>query len=108
MILNWNLDLTDQGYMNRVVERAAEVLREAGVTFDQYPTGEMRMDLTACHNHGCRLDLPAMLASPKADLLHDVLGIRKHINRRTGKLDDCGNIIFEPRCAWANHTGAPR
>lgn len=53
------------------------------------------MDLTACHANGMPLDLAKLLAAPPFDLVHDVCGIRDHINRRTGKIED----QFVPRCA---------
>lgn len=53
------------------------------------------MDLTACHLNGCALDLPRLLKAPKAVLGHDFYGIRKYLDRSTGKLT--GN--FDPRCS---------
>lgn len=53
------------------------------------------MDLTACHCNGCELDLDRLLLAPDPDFGHDVCGIRRHIDRRTGKLGGC----FLPRCA---------
>ena len=56
---------------------------------------DMVMDLDACHNNGCPLDLDALLAAPEFDFIHDTMGIREHINRETGKLEHC----FLPRYA---------
>jgi len=53
------------------------------------------MDITTCHANGCKLDLQKFLAFPSFDFLHDVCGIIRHINRRTGKLLHC----FDPRCS---------
>jgi hypothetical protein len=53
------------------------------------------MDLNGCHSNGCRLRLHDMLHGTELDLLHDVFGIRSHIDRRTGVLGDC----FWPRYA---------
>ena len=55
----------------------------------------MSMDIVATHMNGCPLDLDKLLSSPDPDFLHDVFGIKHHINRKTGKLEDC----FVPRCA---------
>lgn len=60
--------------------------------------GEMldtNMDILAAHLNGCRLDLLALLAANGLDFAHDVRGITRHVNRRTGALEDC----FLPRCA---------
>lgn len=53
------------------------------------------MDLTACHCNGCTLDLTGLLNAGEIDFSHDIYGIRRHINRETGKLEDC----FTPRYA---------
>jgi len=54
------------------------------------------MDITACHNHGCPLDLEAMATSTdRFSVIHDVGGISANINRDTGKLEN----FFVPRFA---------
>lgn len=56
---------------------------------------DIEMDLTAVHANGCPLNLEKMIGATEFDFMHDVLGIRKHLDRQTGKLRDC----FVPRCA---------
>ena len=53
------------------------------------------MDLTACHLNGCPLDLPKLMNARDSDFGHDVLGIRRYINRTTGQLEE----QFVLRCA---------
>jgi hypothetical protein len=53
------------------------------------------MDITACHLNGCPLRLGELLGADDANFAHDVFGIRRHLNRETGKLEDC----FCPRYA---------
>jgi hypothetical protein len=54
------------------------------------------MDLTACHANGCPLKLEKMLSWERDfDLAHDVWGINRHIDRKTGEMPDC----FLPRFA---------
>jgi hypothetical protein len=53
------------------------------------------MDITACHLNGCKLDLAKLLAADDFNFAHDVLGIRRHIDRETGQLMNC----FRPRFA---------
>ena len=53
----------------------------------------LEMDLTAAHANGNPLDLAAMLRGSRSDLLHDVAGIQRHIDRATGHLGNC----FSPR-----------
>ncbi|HDR9163665.1 TPA: hypothetical protein QDB28_004069 [Burkholderia vietnamiensis] len=56
---------------------------------------ELHMDLTACHANGCPMEWERLNAADDFTLAHDVGGIQRHINRRTGKLENC----FLPRCA---------
>ncbi|MEG1542932.1 MAG: hypothetical protein RR382_00210 [Tannerellaceae bacterium] len=53
------------------------------------------MYLAACHNNGCKLRLDDMLKAKLFDLMHDIIGIRNHINKYTGELDG----HFRPRFA---------
>jgi len=53
----------------------------------------LHMDITACHLNGCPLKLQKLLEADDFNFAHDVFGIQRHINRRTGKLEDC----FLPR-----------
>ena len=52
------------------------------------------MDLEAVHCNGCPLDFVKLLGFPELDFVHDIAGITSHIDRNTGKLQDC----FVPRC----------
>ena len=60
----------------------------------------LHMDITACHLNGCPLDLPKLLAAPTGVFGHDVFGIRRFIDRSTGKIDPAK---FDPRCALPAH-----
>lgn len=93
MILEWNTSKDDLQLIYQIADRA---LRE----LHQYPDNKLvlSMDLEACHNHGCPLDLKGLLEAPKSDFSHDIHGIREHIIRETGKLGDC----FLPRYALSN------
>lgn len=51
------------------------------------------MDITATHLNGQPLRLADLLDSDDFNFAHDIAGIRKHLNRETGKLDGC----FLPR-----------
>ena len=56
---------------------------------------QIEMDIISCHVNGCPLDLERLLAAEESEFVHDVLGIRRHIDRKTGELGDC----FLPRFA---------
>jgi hypothetical protein len=90
-ILNWAVSKTDGELLIKVAHKAVH----------QFPAFTVRntyMDLTACHANGCPLDLQALLDAAdinQFDFTHDILGIRQHLDRQTGKLKDC----FVPRYA---------
>jgi hypothetical protein len=75
-----------------IAKRAVAKAIEYDVDYEML---DAEMDLTACHANGCPLDLPKLLAAPDGDFGHDVYGIRRFIDRSTGKLMEC----FVPRCA---------
>lgn len=52
------------------------------------------MDISATHVH-CPLRLADLLAADDFNFAHDLSGIRRHLNRRTGKLEH----FFLPRFA---------
>jgi|GEM_PF-649351 len=52
------------------------------------------MDITAVH-HQCPLKLEQLLHTDDFNFIHDVAGIEYHLNRETGKLENC----FVPRYA---------
>ena len=56
---------------------------------------DLIMDLAATHCNGCRLDLIKFVNFTDFNFAHDVSGIIRHLNRATGKLENC----FFPRCA---------
>lgn len=56
---------------------------------------ELEMSLTACHANGCPLNLKELIRADDFTVLHDVLGIDKHIDKSTGELRNC----FMPRCS---------
>jgi hypothetical protein len=47
---------------------------------------DFAMDITACHANGNPLRLQALLDADDFNFMHDVLGIRRHLDRDTGRL----------------------
>lgn len=78
--------------IHKIVKRAGKHAEELHLDFD---FTAMMMDITACHVNGCPLKLDELLDADGFDFAHDVWGIQRHINRKTGKLEDC----FLPRFA---------
>lgn len=89
-ILKWNASKQDLMLVSKIARRAGEIAWEFEIPFDHMNT---MMDIEACHNNGNPLDLAALFAADDANLAHDVFGIQRHINRSTGKLENC----FVPR-----------
>lgn len=57
-----------------------QVARDLDVT-------SVHMDISACHCNGCPLLLKEWVECPSVlDFMHDFHGIRRHIDRETGKL----------------------
>ena len=87
------------------IEIISEIARRAvgmtaGTDID-YPMQDIMMDIEACHCNGCPLKLEELADAPNADFSHDVFGIRFHLNRKTGGLENW----FLPRYAQpeSNH-----
>jgi hypothetical protein len=83
----------ESALIDRIVKRAR---RESP---DQFMGGrdelDLNMDITACHLNGCPLDLQKLLDAPRGPFGHDVGGIRRYLDRTTGKLTG----FFDPRCS---------
>jgi len=71
--------------ISEIADRAIAIADKFGL-----PTNKMNlvMDLEVAHSNDTPLDLQALAAADDTNLAHDVFGIRSHLNRRTGKLED--------------------
>ncbi|MGT0250725.1 hypothetical protein ACJ51O_34340 [Burkholderia pyrrocinia] len=79
--------------MEPVASRYRALLKAKGLP--SVDSLDLHMDLRACHANGCPIDWERLNATDDFTPAHDVGGIRGHINRRTGRIEDC----FLPRCA---------
>lgn len=93
---NFNATREQFQAIEKCVARYTDIVGAA--SFDQLT---LRMDLTACTTAGV-LDPEFLYKAPLADFLHDIGGIERHIDRRTGALRDC----FYPRNAPLPEGGA--
>lgn len=94
-----NFTATKTAATKTEIEIISEIARRAismtaGTDID-YPMQDAMMDIEACHCNGCPLKLRELAGAPSADFSHDVFGIRRHLNRETGQLENC----FLPRFA---------
>lgn len=87
--LSFKVSKADAEWVHRIVTRALALVPALGGVL------ELTMDLTAAHANGCPMDFEALYYADDFNLLHDVGGIRRHIDRSSGELKDC----FRPRFA---------
>jgi len=93
--LHFDVSAEDRRLIVQIADRAERFL--LGHADHHWRLGTV-MDLTACHANGCRLRLKALLDASPFNLMHDIAGIREHLDRKTGKLDG----RFRPRFAERN------
>lgn len=91
MTISFRTSEEDFAKLNAIADRAVSLAATCGF---QYDKSDALMDVTACHANGCRLDLDKLARADAFNFAHDVFGIRRHINRETGALENC----FVPRC----------
>ena len=91
-MLSFKVTKDDAKTIRLIVQRAANMAQEVGA---DYSIMDIDMDVTATHASGCPLKLKELASAPDFDFAHDVFGIRRHLNRETGQLEDC----FLPRYA---------
>ncbi len=88
-MIKWErASIQDYTMAKKIVTRANNIKG-----FGKVDTMSLQMDLVATHISGCKLKLKELLESSVGDFLHDICGIMHHLNRTTGKLQDC----FLPR-----------
>ena len=75
--------------ISKIIKRVHNVIVD-------YPDDNLTlfMDIENCHKQ-IPLNLKGLLLSDNSDLIHDICGIRRHINRSSGQMEG----IFVPRCA---------
>lgn len=90
--VSFDASAADYKLVDKIVARVAKLLKERGEKLDRQST---RMDLIATHANGCPMDFAKLLAADDFNLCHDVFGIARHLDRKTGELTN----FFRPRCA---------
>lgn len=73
-----------------IASRALHMAKTFGIDYDLI---DIQMDITACHLNGNSLKLDQLAGADDGNFGHDVFGIRRHLDRKTGKLGGC----FLPR-----------
>lgn len=83
------LDSWEREHAVKIMDRAEALFREVRQPRDRL---EILMDLQAVHYH-TKLDLKGLAEADDFNFAHDIGGIARHLDRKTGKLRDC----FVPR-----------
>lgn len=82
----------DAGYYDSILIRRI-ARRWKAMSDDRRDIMEINMDVTATHCNGNPLRLQDMIDADNFNFAHDMHGIYRHLNRKTGKLENC----FLPR-----------
>ncbi len=77
--------------IHEIAVRGCKIYHDAGI---RYPLIDAHMDIDYTDQSN-PLDLQKLLDFNAHDFIHDIAGIRRHLDRRTLKLTDC----FSPRCS---------
>ncbi len=94
--VSFDIDAADAEIVDDIVERYAQMYRNI-FERDLPKDGRLhlRMDLVATHANGNPMDFAKLNAADDFTFGHDIRGIDRHIDRRTGKLLH----HFIPRCS---------
>lgn len=85
----------ERAIISRIANRAADIMRSHLAPDRHMGVIHIMMYLEACHCNGCPLRLADMEQADDFNLMHDIFGLRAHLNTSTGKLEGC----FLPRFA---------
>lgn len=89
MLLNFKTTKPEKTYIDQIVERAIDMFGDEA-WFDRK---DIVMDVTATHCNGAPFHLTALRDCDDFTFAHDILGIRNHLDRQTGELQN----FFLPR-----------
>jgi len=89
--IDWKISQEDEALIRKIVNRVAEH------AFDKFDVVSAMMDVYVVHRYICPLDLKRMADGKDADIIHDVYGIMKNLNRNSIKLKNYFIPRFELR-----------
>lgn len=79
-MLSWNASKDEVRLAGLIASRATRLEGQ------DYEMRDAEMDILATHLNGCPLRLQELLDARDGDFAHDITGIRRFIDRNTGKL----------------------
>lgn len=90
-MVSFDVSRDDSDLIAGIADRAEAI----GMVTSNYDRMTLMMDVTACHANGCPLDLKRLYEADRFNFVHDIAGIARHMDRKSGQLTDC----FLPRFA---------
>lgn len=93
-VISFDVSREDHKLLIEIVDRAQRTIHRLDLP-GLGKRQDLLMDLTAVHANGCPLRLRELLDADDFNFNHDVFGIFRAIDRRTGQLRNC----FVPRFA---------
>jgi hypothetical protein len=89
--LNFKCSKEEHKQIITIAKRAIKLSEKNDIT---YSMTDCIMDITATHCNGTKINLKKLIEFNDSNFGHDVYGIRRYIDRNTGKLTN----NFLPRC----------
>ena len=83
MTVSFKATPAESKLITKIARRAQGLYTQHGVERDLL---DIEMDLLAANANGCPLDFERMDQADEFNLMHDISGIYRHIDRDTGKL----------------------
>lgn len=104
MTVSFEITDTDRAIVVQIADRAeAEGLIRGKAAPDHwYERETLEMDLTAANANGNPIDFSGLLAADGITFVHDIAGIAKHMDRKTGKMPR-----FRPRMSTKGGEAPP-
>jgi len=88
------LPSSDHDTIGKIAQRAVFLYAQHDICVDRLT---VLLDVTTCHSQGQPLRLDDLLGADDFNFMHDIGGINRHLDRKTGQLLDG----FRPRfCAF--------
>ncbi len=76
--------------IGKIATRATRICKTYGIKYNLF---ECSMDIIITHLNAQKIKLQELSEADEGNFMHDILGIRNHLNKQTGELRDC----FLPR-----------
>lgn len=89
-MISFSVTSSERFFIQKIGERAMKMRGVGGVYVDPL---DVELDVIATHSNGNPLQLAKLADADDFQFAHDIFGIARHLNRKTGRLENC----FLPR-----------